>query len=60
MEHAFNEMINTHRGILYKVCKLYGADHEDQKDLFQEMVLQHGKLFPGSAMRLRLLPGCIG
>lgn len=46
MEHAFNEMINTHRGILYKVCKLYGADHEDQKDLFQEMVLQLWNAFP--------------
>lgn len=40
MEKEFIEMINTHRGILYKVCNLYCNDPEDKKDLFQEMVLQ--------------------
>ncbi|WP_256010144.1 RNA polymerase sigma factor [Desertivirga xinjiangensis] len=40
MEKEFIEMINAHRGILYKVCNLYCNDPEDKKDLFQEMVLQ--------------------
>ena len=45
MEKAFLDMINTHRGIIYKVCNLYCADGEDKKDLFQEIVLQLWKSF---------------
>jgi RNA polymerase sigma factor (sigma-70 family) len=40
MEKPFLDMINAHRGILYKVCNMYCDDHEDRKDLFQEIVLQ--------------------
>jgi RNA polymerase sigma factor (sigma-70 family) len=46
MEHEFVEMINRHRGIIYKVCNLYGLDQEDKNDLFQEVVLQLWKAFP--------------
>lgn len=40
MEKEFIDMINAHRGILFKVCNLYCNDPEDKKDLFQEIVLQ--------------------
>jgi RNA polymerase sigma factor (sigma-70 family) len=46
MEHLFVEMINRHRGIIYKICNLYGLDQEDKNDLFQEVVLQLWKAFP--------------
>ncbi len=46
MEKDFVEMINVHRGIIYKVCNLYCHDEEDKKDLFQEIVLQLWKAFP--------------
>ncbi len=46
MEKNFVSMINTHRGIIYKVCNLYCNDEEDKKDLFQEIVLQLWKAFP--------------
>lgn len=46
MEKAFIEMINKHAGIVYKVCSMYGLEKEDQKDLFQEIVLQLWKSFP--------------
>lgn len=46
MEHLFVEMINRHRGIIYKVCNLYGLDQEDKNDLFQEIVLQLWSAFP--------------
>lgn len=46
MEQLFIEMINTHRGIIYKVCNLYGLEQEDKNDLFQEVVLQLWKAFP--------------
>lgn len=47
MEKQFIDMINKHRGILYKVCNLYCNDVEDKKDLFQEIVLQLWRSFPG-------------
>lgn len=46
MEKVFVEMINTHRGIIYKVCNLYGLNQDDKNDLFQEIVLQLWKAFP--------------
>lgn len=46
MEKEFIRMINTHRGIIYKVCNLYYYKDEDRKDLFQEIVLQLWKSFP--------------
>ena len=46
MEKDFVDMINIHRGIIYKVCNLYCNDEEDKKDLFQEIVLQLWKAFP--------------
>ena len=40
MDKEFIDILNSHRGLLYKVCNLYCADREDRKDLFQEIVLQ--------------------
>jgi len=45
MEKAFLDMLNAHRGIIFKVCNLYCDDGEDKKDLFQEIVLQLWKSF---------------
>jgi len=47
MKDEFIVMINEHRGILYKISNLYCDDEEDRKDLFQEMVLQLWKSYPG-------------
>lgn len=47
MEQEFAALINKHRGIIYKVCNLYISDTEDKKDLFQEIVLQLWRSFPG-------------
>lgn len=46
METEFLHLINTHGGILHKVCGLYGRDEENRKDLYQEMVLQLWRAFP--------------
>ena len=40
-------MINKHCGILYKVSNLYCNNPEDKKDLFQEIVLQLWRSYPG-------------
>lgn len=39
-------MINTHRGIIYKICHLYGKEKDYRQDLFQEIVLQLWRSFP--------------
>lgn len=39
-------MINTHRGIIYKVCNLYAKEKDYREDLFQEIVLQLWRSFP--------------
>ena len=40
MDKEFVDILNSHRGLIYKVCNLYCSDPEDRKDLFQEIVLQ--------------------
>jgi RNA polymerase sigma-70 factor (ECF subfamily) len=46
MEKEFLDMINNHRGIIYKVCHLYGNEKAYREDLFQEIVLQLWRSFP--------------
>lgn len=40
MNKGFVDILNNHRGLIYKVCNLYCDDAEDRKDLFQEIVIQ--------------------
>ncbi len=39
-EEAFLAAINQHKGILYKVSRMYFDTLEDQQDLFQEIIIQ--------------------
>jgi len=34
------EMIHAHKGMIYKVSRVYVEDEEDRKDLYQEILLQ--------------------
>jgi RNA polymerase sigma-70 factor (ECF subfamily) len=36
----FENWIGTHKAILFKVTRAYGASHADREDLFQEIALQ--------------------
>ena len=47
MEKAFTELINSNRAVIFKVCNLYCHDYENRRDLFQEVVLQLWKSYPG-------------
>lgn len=47
MEQEFIKLINQNRALIFKVCNLYCNDHESRRDLFQEVVLQLWKSFPG-------------
>ncbi len=43
---AFQKTIATHKGILFKVARIYCQDEEDRKDLIQEMMIQIWRSFP--------------
>ena len=47
MEKEFIQLVNYHRALIFKVCNLYCRDPESRGDLFQEVVLQLWKSFPG-------------
>ena len=44
-EQEFLNRIENHKGILYKVSKMYMDNHDDQQDLFQEIVCQLWKSY---------------
>ena len=46
MEKEFVSLLNQHRGIIFKICKIYCQNQDDRQDLFQEIVLQLWKAFP--------------
>lgn len=47
MEQAFLKDIQNNQNIIYKVCNLYRDRREDQEDLFQEIVYQLWRAYPG-------------
>jgi len=47
METEFLGLIHENQKIVYKICKLYRDSREDQEDLFQEIVYQLWKSYPG-------------
>lgn len=44
-EQLFLAKIETHKGLLYKVSKMYMDQPEDQEDLFQEIIYQLWKTY---------------
>ncbi|MFZ4862349.1 RNA polymerase sigma factor [Sphingobacterium sp. Mn56C] len=45
-EIEFVHLLEDNQNILHKICKLYTADMDSHKDLFQEMVIQLWKAYP--------------
>ena len=41
------KLVQEHRFLLYKVCRIYCFTEADRQDLFQEMVIQLWKSYPG-------------
>ncbi len=46
-EQSFLKQLEEHQGILHRVCRLYAPAQEQRRDLFQEMVLQLWRAWPG-------------
>ena len=44
-EAAFTSLIKDHEGIIYKIARAYCDNAEDQKDLYQDIVIQLWKGF---------------
>ena len=40
LQQRFHQLIEQHKGILFKVAKTYCRDPEDRQDLLQEMMIQ--------------------
>lgn len=47
MKTEFLELIHDNQKIIHKICRLYRDSREDQEDLFQEIVYQLWKSYPG-------------
>jgi RNA polymerase sigma-70 factor (ECF subfamily) len=46
-EKDFLARLKEHQGIIYKLVHLYADTEEDKKDLYQEILLQAWKSYPG-------------
>ncbi|PRB06209.1 RNA polymerase subunit sigma-70 [Chryseobacterium sp. MYb7] len=47
LEQEFISQIEQHKGILFKISKMYMTEKDDRDDLFQEITYQLWKAFPG-------------
>jgi RNA polymerase sigma factor (sigma-70 family) len=47
MEKIFLQTIKEHQNIIHKISRMYRNTKEDQQDLFQEIVYQLWRAFPG-------------
>lgn len=47
LKEQFLILVQENEGILLKVCRMYADRREDREDLFQEIVLQLWRSFPG-------------
>lgn len=41
------QLLQQHAGILHKVIRLYADDEEDRRDLYQEMLYESWRAYPG-------------
>lgn len=43
---AFTELVNSNKGIIYKICNAYCSNREDREDLAQEIIYNLWKAWP--------------
>ena len=46
-KRVFDEWLNQHKGLMFKVVRAYAFNAHDQEDLFQEIVVQVWNSIPG-------------
>lgn len=47
LDSDFLGLLNEHRGVLHRVCRTYASRIDDREELFQEIVYQMWRAFPG-------------
>lgn len=47
LEIQFEKQINEHLLLIHKVCKIYAYTEADRQDLYQEIIIQLWKAYPG-------------
>jgi RNA polymerase sigma-70 factor, ECF subfamily len=47
LQEVFIKLVNEHGNLLHKVCRMYCFSVYDRQDLFQEMIIQAWKSYPG-------------
>lgn len=47
LEQEFISKIEKHKGIIFKISKMYMTEKDDRSDLFQEITYQLWKAYPG-------------
>lgn len=47
LEQEFIHKIEQHKGIIFKISKMYMSEKDDRDDLFQEITFQLWKAYPG-------------
>jgi RNA polymerase sigma-70 factor (ECF subfamily) len=46
IQETFIKLVSEHRGMLYKVCRLYCFTESDRQDLLQEIIFQLWRSYP--------------
>ena len=46
LEKEFTRLVTESQGIIHKICRIYCADEEHRKDLFQEILIQLWQSYP--------------
>ena len=46
VEDNFLILLETHKGIIFKICHAYAGTFEDRRDLFQDIILSLWKAYP--------------
>ncbi len=54
MEEDFINLVENNQGLIHKICRLYGDNEEDRNDLFQEILLQLWKAYPGYSGKAKI------
>jgi RNA polymerase sigma-70 factor, ECF subfamily len=47
VEEEFVELVNRHKGILYKICNIYFIRDPNKEDYYQEILIRLWKSYPG-------------
>ncbi len=47
LEGKFLDSLNSNLGIIHRVCRIYFTDADERQDMFQEIVYQLWKSYPG-------------